>query len=60
MSENKKKRFPKTQHKKIYDKGGLTENNFVILDNPDDRITKKTGDGITLVTNDNPDDVEST
>jgi len=50
---------PKTQHSRIYDKDEKTENRFVVLDNPDDRISKETGNGVTMVANDNPDDVES-
>jgi len=57
-SENDKK-IPQTQHKKIYAKGEQIENTLTVLDNPDDRITEQTGDGLTIVTHDNPDDVES-
>lgn len=57
MSE-KNKKSPKTQHTRIYNRGNKIENPFTVLDNPDDRITQQNGDGVTLVKNDNPDDVE--
>ena len=59
MADNKEKRFPKTQHKRTYDKENKIENAFIVLDSPDDRITKQNGKGVTMVTNDSPDDVES-
>ena len=59
MKAENDKKIPKTQHKKIYDKGEPIENTLTVLDNPDDRITEQTGNGLTIVTNDNPDDVES-
>ena len=58
MNEKYKKEVPKTQHSKIYEPNSSEINQFVVIDNPDDRITRKTGDGTTLVKNDNPDDVE--
>ncbi|MBU7008579.1 hypothetical protein [Phosphitispora fastidiosa] len=53
------KKIPQTQHKKIYDKGEQIENTLTVLDSPDDRITEQKGHGITIVKNDNPDDIES-
>ncbi len=59
MKADNKKRIPRTQHKKVYDKEERTDNTLTVLDNPDDRMTEQTGDGITIIANDNPDDVES-
>jgi len=59
MKAENDKKIPKTQHKKIYDKGEQIENTLTVLDNPDDRMTEQTGNGVTIVKNDNPDDVES-
>lgn len=56
MEEKETKVFPRTQHKKIYSENDLDR--FIALDNPDDRITEQNGNGITLVKNDNPDDLE--
>lgn len=58
MPKKQPGRFPKTQHSKIYDQGQKTENPFVTLDSPDDRITRQNGDGTTLVKKDNPDDMD--
>lgn len=57
MSKNKKE-GPKTQHSRIFDQGTNRTNPFVVLDNPDDRITGQTGDGTTMVKHENPDDLE--
>ena len=59
MADNKEKRVPKTQHKRKDGQGNKIENAFIVLDSPDDRITKQNGKGVTMVTNDSPDDVES-
>ncbi|WP_418790529.1 hypothetical protein [Phosphitispora sp. TUW77] len=59
MKADNDKKFPKTQHKRVFHKGEDTDNSLTVLDNPDDRITEQTGNGMTIVTNDNPDDVEN-
>jgi len=59
MRDKKNNDSPKTQHSKIYGQDKETVNNYTVLDSPDDRITKQDGNGVTLVTHDNPDDVES-
>lgn len=46
-----------TVHSKIYKNKSLDQS-LLAIDNPDDRITKQTGDGTTLIKNDNPDDLE--
>ncbi|MFZ5640742.1 MAG: hypothetical protein ACOY4Q_08625 [Bacillota bacterium] len=43
---------------RINKKNLRTGSTLVELDNPDDRITKQTGDGDTLVKLDNPDDMK--
>ncbi len=58
MGRKKSKIFPKTQHSRTSDRGARGENPFVVLDSPDDRITRQNGEGVTLVKNDNPDDAE--
>ncbi|PKM81670.1 MAG: hypothetical protein CVU89_07905 [Firmicutes bacterium HGW-Firmicutes-14] len=57
---NKKKetKVPRTQHSRIINNSHDQKNNYTVLDNPDDRITEEAGDGDTIVTNDNPDDME--
>lgn len=59
MNNRKKKNTPETQHTKISDENGTILNHYNVLDNPDDRITQETGDGTTIVVNDNPDDAET-
>lgn len=58
MSNQKKNKTPETQHTKIAGEASQSLNHYNVLDNPDDRITEPTGDGKTLVVNDNPDDIE--
>lgn len=58
MRDLKKHNTPATQHTKIVNEADQSLNHYTVLDNPDDRITEQTGDGATLVANDNPDDVE--
>jgi len=58
MPDKKIKGSPKTQHSKVYHRGE-TDNPFTVLDSPDDRITKQTGTGTTLVETDNPDDAKT-
>lgn len=58
MRGQKKKKTPDTQHTKIANSAEHRLSQYIVLDNPDDRITEQTGDGTTLVVNDNPDDVE--
>lgn len=48
----------KTNHSNIYKSSNEQQHTMVTLDSPDDRITKQTGDGTTLVKNDSPDDME--
>lgn len=57
MTRDKADSYPKTKHKKVAG-GSRDKNDFVVLDNPDDRITRQTGSGMTLVEDDNPDDAE--
>lgn len=59
MSPKKYTAFPKTQHKRKYDRGKEIRNPYTVLDSPDDRITKQTGDGLTFVKEENPDDIET-
>lgn len=56
MTRGKANSYPKTKHKKVAG-GSRDKNDFVVLDNPDDRMTQQTGSGMTLIENDNPDDV---
>jgi len=58
MNNRKKEKSPATQHTKIASEAGHNLNQYTVLDNPDDRITEQTGDGKTIVVNDNPDDEE--
>ncbi len=58
MSVKRNKKSPKTQHSKVHEQGGQIKNPFITLDSPDDRMTRQNGDGVTLVKNDNPDDME--
>lgn len=58
MNNRNKQNMPKTQHTRIVDAAGANLNPYTVLDSPDDRITRQTGDGTTLVVNDSPDDVE--
>lgn len=58
MRNRKKNNLLKTQHTKIAGEAMHSPNHYTVLDNPDDRITEQTGDGTTLVVNDNPDDIE--
>lgn len=58
MSGRKKNNSPDTQHTKIVNAAEDKLNQYTVMDNPDDRITEQTGDGKTIVVNDNPDDVE--
>lgn len=54
---NKNQNNPKTEHSKAK-RDTNHPNTLVTLDNPDDRMTEQSGNGLSLVKNDNPDDVE--
>lgn len=50
------KREPKSSS--VFNPVQSFDDSFVVMDNPDDDFLEQHGNGITLVTNDNPDDLE--